>query len=131
MTEHQIQSAFIEWARLAEKQDERLELLFAVPNGGKRNIITAMKLKKEGVKAGVLDIFLPVKTQEYDGLIIEFKRPKTGKISQEQLRFMGLLNQYSNWKIVICTSAEDAIQEVKNYLGSVLLRMTFVNIENK
>ena len=127
MTEHQIQSAFVEWVRLAEQQDERLKLLFAVPNGGKRNLITAIKLKKEGVKAGIPDIVFPLKTEAFNGLAIEFKKPKTGRKTKEQSDYMDLLVKYG-WCAVVCTDAEEAIRVVKNYLGTVLVRMTYVPI---
>jgi hypothetical protein len=129
MTEHQIQSAFIEWVRLAEQQDERLKLLFAVPNGGKRNLITAMKLKKEGVKAGIPDIMFPLKTEAFNGLGIEFKKPKTGRKTKVQSDYMDLLVKYG-WCVVVCTDAEEAIRVVKNYLGTVLVRMTYIPIVN-
>lgn len=129
MTEHQIQSAFIEWVRLAEKQDERLELLFAVPNGGKRDVVTAVKLKKEGVKPGIFDVMFPYSTAAYNGLAIEFKTPG-GRLSKEQRRFMALLIKYG-WRVEICTDVAQAINIVKNYLGSVMVRMTYVSLENK
>lgn len=127
MTEHQIQSAFIDWVRLAEKQDERLRLLFAVPNGGKREKITAAILKKEGVKAGVPDIIFPLKTDAFHGLAIEFKKPLTGRASDAQADYMALLIKYG-WCAVVCTDAEQAIKVVKNYLGSVMVRMSYVSI---
>ncbi len=127
MTEHQIQSAFIEWVRLAEKQDERLQLLFAVPNGGKRNLITAVKLKKEGVKPGIPDIMFPLKTEAFNGLSIEFKKPKTGRKTKEQSDYMDLLVRYG-WCAVVCTDAAQAINIVKNYLGTVLVPMTYVSL---
>ena len=39
--------------------DPRLEWIHAIPNGGLRNKATASNLKAEGVKSGVLDVFLP------------------------------------------------------------------------
>jgi hypothetical protein len=78
-----------------------LALMHAIPNGGFRNKAEAGKLKAEGVKAGVLDTFLPVpkkvpspvpSTIWYHGLYIEFKEPKRknhkdGGLSQAQLNF--------------------------------------------
>lgn len=127
ISEHQIQSAFIEWVRIAEKQDERLKLLFAVPNGRKREKVTAAILKKEGVRAGVLDIFLPLRTDAFNGLAIEFKNPLTGKVSKEQRDFSALLVKYG-WRVEICTDAEQAIKITKNYLDSIMVRMSYVPI---
>jgi len=49
MSESTEQQALFEWAEFAAKKTPELKLLFAVPNGGKRNITTAARLKKEGV----------------------------------------------------------------------------------
>lgn len=53
--------------------------MFAIPNGGLRDKITAGNLKREGVKRGVPDIFLPVPRGGYNGLFVEMKRRTTGK----------------------------------------------------
>jgi hypothetical protein len=116
MTEHQIQSAFIQWVRLAEKQDGRLSLLFAVPNGGQRNIVTAVKLKREGVKPGVPDIMFPLVTEWGNGLAIEFKKPKTGRVSEDQIGYIELLKE-QKWLVKVCSDADSAVQAVKNYLS--------------
>ena len=48
-------------------------LLFAIPNGGKRNVVEAMNLKKQGVLAGVADLFLAVPSLNHHGFFIEMK----------------------------------------------------------
>ena len=77
--EHQIQKAITQYLNL-------LGLCWwAVPNGGRRNIGTAKKLKAEGVKSGVPDITLIHKGRYYG---IEVKKPKTdtpkGSLSKVQ-----------------------------------------------
>jgi len=66
--EHEIQKA------IAQYLDVRGLCWWAVPNGGNRNVITAKKLKSEGVKSGVPDI-----TLIHDGMYygLEVKKPKT------------------------------------------------------
>lgn len=113
--EHDIQSAFIEWVRLAEKTDWRLQLLFAVPNGGHRNVVTAVKLKREGVRAGVPDIMLPVACGPFLGLAIEFKRPKKPTTDEQDGYIDRLID--AGWMVVVCTEADAAIRTVKDYLG--------------
>jgi hypothetical protein len=83
------------------------------------------EIKKEGVKAGIPDIFFPLKTEVFNGLAIEFKKPKTGRKTKEQSEFMNLLKKYG-WCAVVCTDAEEAIRLVKDYLGAVLVRMTYI-----
>tara|TARA_R110000744_G_scaffold61057_1_gene126345 strand:- start:430 stop:774 length:345 start_codon:yes stop_codon:yes gene_type:complete len=77
--EHQIQKAIAQYLNL-------LGLCWwAVPNGGRRNIGTAKKLKAEGVKSGIPDITLIYKGKYYG---IEVKKPKTetpkGSLSSNQ-----------------------------------------------
>lgn len=57
-------------------------LLFAIPNGGKRNKITGKKLKDEGVTPGVPDIW--GRSPGRMSFWIEQKREK-GRISKDQL----------------------------------------------
>ena len=77
--EHQIQKS------IAQYLDLRRLCWWAVPNGGRRNIITAKKLKAEGVKSGIPDITLIHKGKYYG---IEVKKPKTstpkGTLSSNQ-----------------------------------------------
>ena len=114
MTEHSIQAAFIQWVRIAEKQDERLKLLFHPANGGARSLLTAVKMKQLGVVRGVPDVMLPVASCGFNGLAIEFKSGK-GKTSEFQLEYLNLLSR-QNWFVVICTDTDAAIRTVKDYL---------------
>jgi hypothetical protein len=83
MTEHDEQVAFIQWCKLNEARYPGLDLIFAIPNGGKRHPVVAMKLKAEGVRPGVPDLCLPVARQGFHGLYIEMK-DKRGHVSPEQ-----------------------------------------------
>ena len=73
MSEHTEQAALFEWAAWNQSKDAALNMLYAVPNGGKRDKATAAKLKAEGVKAGVPDVVLPVGRIGYQGFYIELK----------------------------------------------------------
>jgi hypothetical protein len=76
-TEHAHQTAlFMSIAPLYGEHPD-LKLLFAIPNGGLRDKITAGRLKAEGVKSGVPDLMLPVASRSWHGLFIELKRIKT------------------------------------------------------
>jgi hypothetical protein len=113
-SEHQIQSGFFQWVRLAEKTDWRLKLLFAVPNGGLRSAKTAGMLWAEGVRAGVPDIMFPFPAGPFCGLAIEFKRPRK-TTSEAQDEYIDLLIN-AGWMAVICTDAEAAVRTVQDYL---------------
>lgn len=73
LSEHQAQSALFKTVKMHEAHRPELALLFAIPNGGHRNKLTAVKLKQEGVKAGVLDTCLPVARGGWHGAFIELK----------------------------------------------------------
>lgn len=49
-------------------------LLFAIPNGGHRNKVTAAILKSEGVTSGVPDLFFAFPSAGCSGLFLEMKR---------------------------------------------------------
>jgi hypothetical protein len=86
LTEHQEQAALFKWAALQQGTLPVLRYLYAIPNGGKRNIAVAAKLKAEGVKPGVPDLALDVAARGFHGLRIEMKRVNASPsdVSEEQ-----------------------------------------------
>lgn len=72
------QQALFNWANLYKlSSGEYLsDYLFAIPNGGNRNAREAARLKGQGVKAGVSDMFLPIPSNGSHGLWIELKAPR-------------------------------------------------------
>lgn len=76
-TEDGHQAALFCWAAMNVAAIPQLALLFAIPNGGERNVIVATKLKATGVKKGVPDTFLAYPIAHWHGLFIELKRPKS------------------------------------------------------
>jgi hypothetical protein len=81
--EHQAQVALINWARENVTTYPELELLAAVPNGGKRTKVVAKKLKAEGVKKGYPDLVLDVARGIYHGWKGELK-VRGGRLEPEQ-----------------------------------------------
>ena len=86
ITEFQIQSDFVNWAR---KQDFIL-LCFAVPNGFQSNSRNAIMMKREGLLAGVPDVFCLLDNGKW--AIIEFKT-ETGNVGFHQKAVMETLKQ--------------------------------------
>jgi len=80
MTEDKIQQQIF----LYFSQNYPTGLIFAVPNGGSRNIIEAKRLKNTGVLAGVSDLILIMPNSKI--LFVEVKMPK-GKQSEKQIKF--------------------------------------------
>ena len=61
-----------------------LRWLHAIPNGGSRNIAEAKKMKGEGIKSGILDLFLPVARHGFYGFYIELKFKKNTLSSNQE-----------------------------------------------
>ena len=67
--ESKLQQAMVKWFRYQYPT----KILFAIPNGGQRSIITAKILKGEGVLKGVPDLMIPEPVDFYCGLFVEVK----------------------------------------------------------
>jgi len=114
-TESQEQRAVMQWAEVCKGMCPELALLVHIPNGGLRDPIVAVKLKREGVKKGFPDLFLPVPRGQYHGLMIELKRVKGGVVKPEQKQWLDHLNA-QGYRAVVCKGADEAIKEIENYL---------------
>lgn len=88
--------------------------IFHIPNGGKRNAREAVNLKRQGVKAGVPDLFLPVAKGGYHGLFIEMKVGKN-KPTENQIKWMSLLSE-QGYAVSVCYGADKAIKAIQGYL---------------
>lgn len=114
-TEAQEQKSLIEWAKWQEKKYPELKLLYHCPNGGTRNKMEAANLKRQGVKAGVPDLFLPVPRSPKHGLFIEMKVGRNKCTDNQKKWIRNLLEQ--GYEVKVCYSCEEAIQIIKRYLG--------------
>jgi hypothetical protein len=92
-----------------------LQLLYAIPNGGKRHIGTAKKLCAEGVKSGVPDLCLPVARGGYHGLYVELKRSKGGTVSSQQASWIAAL-QGQGYRACVCRGADEAMAVILEYM---------------
>lgn len=104
------------------------KLLFAVPNGGKRDQVTrtnkkgitsiyspeATRMKNQGVKSGVADVICLIPKKGFASLLIEFKT-QTGEQSSEQKKFQEQAESCGS-KYVIVRSVGRAIDVLKEYL---------------
>lgn len=115
MSERDEQVALIRWARAWEDVHPELALLFHIPNGGWRHKATAGRLKAEGVKAGVPDLFLPVPSDHHHGLFIEMKWGKNKPTETQQVWLSALRSE--GYLTRVCYSAEEAKGEILEYLG--------------
>lgn len=91
-------------------------LLFAIPNGGRRDAITGARLKDEGVRPGIPDLMLAVPNDIYAGMFIELKKRNGGRVSKSQQEVIPALNG-QGYKVVVCHGWEEAQQEIMVYLA--------------
>jgi hypothetical protein len=112
--EHAEQAALMAWARLQVHRLPGLALLFAIPNGGRRDAVTGARLKAEGVKAGVPDLFLPMARHGFHGLFIELKA-LGGSPTPEQRGWIARLRQ-AGYAAEVCRGWEAAASTLTRYL---------------
>lgn len=118
--EHQEQVKLFEWAAENEGKHPELRWMFAVPNftghTGRRRARQKQgaRLKAEGRKPGVLDIWLPIKRGSHPGLAIEMKVNRN-KPTPEQTKWLNHLDA-EGWGTAVCYSADDAKREILAYL---------------
>lgn len=92
-----------------------LQLMYHVPNEGKRSRITGSILRAMGLRKGVPDIVLPVPRGGYHGLYVELKRKEGGKASKEQLWWLEQLDK-QGYAVTICRGWVQASQNIIAYL---------------
>lgn len=114
-TEHAEAVTLMKAVRLHEGRHPELRLLFAVPNGGDRHVITAAKMKAEGVKPGVPDYILPVARGGFHGLAIELKTA-TGATSREQKQWLADLRA-QGYRAEVCKGWQQAFDLLTEYLS--------------
>lgn len=122
--EHCEQVALIQWAAWMVFRSGRGEVepawadcewLFSIPNGGDRDKIVAGRMKAEGVKSGVSDLFLPVARGGFHGLWIEMKRFDGGTLSDTQGKFLNFVKT-KGYAQSLCYGVEQAISTLKWYM---------------
>jgi hypothetical protein len=112
--EAESQAALFRWAFYEAATIPELNLLFHIPNGGSRNKIEAVNLKRQGVKSGVPDLFLPVARGKWHGLFIEMKHG-VNKPSKNQEAWIENLHK-QGYAVVVCYDWEKAAELLKLYI---------------
>lgn len=108
-SEHEEQVGVVNWIR--RKFPE--VVVFAIPNGDKRSISVAKRLKAEGVTPGVPDLFIP----DWN-LWIEMKKQKGGKLSAAQKDMIEHLQRIGH-TVIVGYGAEDASSKIIEFLQSI------------
>lgn len=112
--ESKLQIQCVRWFNLQYPQLRGL--LFAVPNGGKRNLREAQIMKAEGVTAGVSDLILlcPSRDGRHNTLCIEMKTER-GKQTALQKAWQKQAEKQGN-NYVICRSLDEFMQAIRQHL---------------
>ena len=84
--------------------------IFAIPNGEKRSISVAKRLKKEGVKKGVPDLYIPAFK-----VWVEMKRVKGSVTSKEQKEWHAYLRNIGD-TVILAKGATDASRQIMDYI---------------
>jgi hypothetical protein len=122
VSEHTEQAKVINWCFDNLRRYPFLDLIFAIPNGatlagGKAGRGRQMnKLKAEGLRPGVSDLFLPVARKNKHGIFIEMKTTK-GQPTENQLQFMAGVEK-EGYLTAVCKGADAAIDLLEWYLES-------------
>lgn len=107
------QITLFNWAERTKSILPELDLMYHVPNEGKRT--DGGILKAAGLKNGVPDICLPVPHNGFHGLYIELKYGKN-KATKAQENYMTLLKE-QNYKTAVCYGFEEAREAILEYLN--------------
>jgi hypothetical protein len=103
-SEHIEQREFVQWVRQWTPY-----LIYAIPNGGKRGKREALKLKVEGVLAGMPDLHIPELR-----LWIEMKADD-GSVDTEQVKIHARLKAIGD-PVAVCDSTAEAIDLVTHHM---------------
>ena len=112
--EYRIQAKFIEICKAKSATNWRYEWVHSIPYGFRATIGLAIKMKKEGSKNGVADVFVPVPNKLYSGLYLEFKR-KYGYQRPEQKKFQKYCEKVG-YKYLVVKSVVQALTYLDKYL---------------
>ena len=113
-TESGAQEMLFQWVAYQTGRYPELALLYHIPNGGKRDARTAVALKRQGVKAGVPDLHLPVARSGYYGLYIELK-VGNNRATSLQKEWIRQLNE-QGYLAVVCYGWQAAAEQIIDYL---------------
>lgn len=104
-----------QWAKDMSVKYPELESMYHITNEGKRSRIAGARLKKQGLKKGMLDLCLPCARCGCHALYIEMKRVKDGRPSKQQLEWIDRLTRQGNMALV-CEGWRQAADVIERYL---------------
>lgn len=125
------QAALVRWSKsqklpaldYVELDSKVIDYLYAIPNGGKRNLREAVRLKAQGVKSGVSDLHLALPMFGKCGLWIEMKKPivkgqAKPSVSLSQRQWLKRMEK-AGYVAVACFGWEEAKEAILDYIFNV------------
>ena len=120
-TEDEEQIQLFTWARHMRGRWPEIDLMYHIPNGGKRGKVEAARFKMMGVKPGVSDVCLPVPRGGYHGLYIEMKRRRGGRVSKDQADWIDAVI-HQGYVAVVCRGWIEAAKQIEKYMKLGVMR---------
>lgn len=102
--EEEIQTELANWWRFWGEFYPLLKYCHAIPNGGKRHISVAKKMKAEGTEEGVPDVYVMYPNHGYHTLIIEHKRRHGNRLKYPGKEQREWLNRLAKVGHHVCVS---------------------------
>lgn len=112
--ENDIQKEFASWVKRSKETTKELRLMYATLNEEANEKQRFYKISM-GLIPGIPDYHLPVARGGYNAFWIEFKK-QDGRISKDQREMIELLTREGSC-VVVCRSADKAIEETLKYLA--------------
>lgn len=119
--EEQMQRDLFTWIRSEQGYAPELRWVMHVPNGGHRHPAVAGKMKAQGVRRGVPDVWVPVSKMDdhgnvFAGLIVELKVGRN-QCTMQQRDWLGHMER-NGWQVyVIYDDWRLAANEIARYLS--------------
>lgn len=121
--ESKLQKNIIAWCEKNKNEYPELDLIFHIPNAGKRSIQTGINFKEEGLKPGVSDLFLPVARGGYHGFFLELKKDSKTKPKKKQIEWMEKVAK-QGYLVKVYYDFKEAVKDLFYYINN---EITFSN----
>lgn len=92
---------------------EEQGIIFSIPNGDYRHQSIAVRLKAEGLLAGIPD--LCILKAGGDILFVEMKKLQGGTVSKEQKKIHPIMEKLG-FKVIVCRGYEEAIKAIEAFM---------------
>ena len=110
------QICLFQWSKLSQGQYPELSLLHAIGNGNaSQSVVQGARMKREGILAGVSDIFLPVSRNGWHGLYIELK--VKGNTTSASQKWWIAETTKQGYLAVVCFGWIEAKEVLEGYLN--------------